>query len=109
MNAAEMLCSGTPFGFGGLSNEQELVQSCPEDFKRGNRWTEIAYFTFVEGTKKTKLAFNTDDKALQTKQWDCFKALLHSFDIDHNLKIAVLGWMLSEWTIVVDTDAGVRN
>lgn len=109
MNAAELLCSGTPGGFGGLSNEQELAQQCPQEFKKGNRWTQIVEISFVAGTKKTPLKFKTDDQALRVKQWECFKALLGTFDLSHQDKVAVAGWMLSEWTIVDDSKDSNKN
>ncbi len=103
MIASTVLFSGSVLGFGGLSNEKDLVIACPEDFKKGNRWTHLAGL-FVSGEKKPALKWVSNDEAERNRQWDCFRAIIGSFDLSFEDKIAVAGWMLSVITTETPAD-----
>ncbi len=93
---SEKLFSGTPIAFGGLSNEKELAEICPDEFKKNNPWSTLAMNLFFEGGKIGHWKFKSSDRATCGRQLSCFSALLGTFDIPHEDKEAVAGWMLSE-------------
>lgn len=103
MTVSTVLFSGSALGFGGLSNEKELVTACPQDFKKGNRWTYLAGL-FASGEKKPALKWVSSDEAERQRQWDCFRGLIGSFDLSFEDKIAVAGWMLSVITTETSAD-----
>lgn len=78
----------------GLSNENELVRICPPEFKKRNAWSEYASHIFFAGANAS--AWKWKNLAERPKQISCFNALLGGFDLSHEDKIAVAGWMLSE-------------
>lgn len=103
MTTTAQLFSGTALGFGGLSNEKELVIACPQEFKTGNRWTYLAGL-FVSGEKKPALKWVSSDEAERRRQWDCFRGIISSLDMSFQDKIAVAGWMLSVITTETSAD-----
>jgi hypothetical protein len=94
--ANETLFSGKPKGLGGLSNEDELVTACPDEFKKENPWSVLAMQLFFNGGKIGHWKFKTQDKNVRSVQLACFKGLISTFGISHEDKEAVAGWMLSE-------------
>lgn len=96
-----ILFEGEPGFLGGLSNEAELAKQCPDSFKGRNAWSDYASDIFFKGANIKNWKFKDPDKKVQQKQMSCFKGLLSSFDIAHEDKEAVAGWMLSEMLIEV--------
>ena len=94
MIVSAILFSGSALGFGGLSNENDLVIACPEEFKKGNRWTYLAGL-FASGEKKPALKWVSNDEVERRRQWDCFRGVISSIALSFEDKIAVAGWMLS--------------
>ena len=45
----ELLFSGGPEPFGGLTNEDELAKACPEEFQQRNPWSDYAMKLFFFG------------------------------------------------------------
>jgi len=90
------LFDGEPKPFGGLSNENELVSLCPDEFKKDNPWSDIAMKLFFLGGNIKHWKFKSDDVAVCRRQFACFKGLISTFGISHEDKEAVAGWMLSE-------------
>ena len=90
------LFAGKPGFLGGLSNERELVRHCPADFKRGNKWTKAASTIFFRGADPSKWAWRTTDRGERQKQLACLRGALMGFDLKHEDKEAICGWMLSE-------------
>jgi hypothetical protein len=93
---SEILFSGTPSPFGGLSNERELARQCPPEFKRRNPWSDAAMLLFFRGGKLNHWLWKSADPQIASKQLRCFKGLISTFDLKHEDKEAVAGWMLSE-------------
>lgn len=94
---SKSLFSGNPSSLGGLSNERELARQCPPKFQqRSNKWSHYASLLFFNGGNISKWNWKSDDKDEREKQLACFKALLGTFDLKHEDKEAVAGWMLSE-------------
>jgi len=99
MDPKEKLFAGKPSAFGGLSNEAELVQICPEPFKSDynyNEWSKAAMMIFFAGGKIGHWKWRTADPAVKQRQMACFNGLLGTWGIKHEAKEAVAGWMLSE-------------
>jgi hypothetical protein len=96
MSGHEKLFSGEPELLGGLSNEEELVESCPEQFKRGNPWSHLASNLFFGGGRIKHWKWKTNDPEVKKRQMGCFNGLMGTFGIGHEDKEAVAGWMLSE-------------
>ena len=91
------LFAGEPGVFGGLSNEDELVKICPDEFiDRHNKWSEYCSKIFFSGADISNWKWKVEHKTEQLNQLRCFRALLGSFAIKHEHKEAVAGWMLSE-------------
>lgn len=95
-NPTDILFSGTPEPFGGLTNEHELVKRCPEDFKGANLWSSYASKVFFLGADIQNWGWKSADKEIQKRQLGCLKGLLSTYGIAHEDKEAVAGWMLSE-------------
>jgi len=87
---------GSAGPFGGLSNERELVKSCPDEFKKNNAWSNYASKLFFRGAKIGNWKWKSEDESVRNKQYQCFCGLLGTFGIGHNEKESVAGWMLSE-------------
>lgn len=91
------LFSGQPNVFGGLSNEAELVKLCPEEFKdRHNKWSDYASKVFFLGADISNWNWKTGEVDIRLKQKRCFYGLLRGWNLKHEHKEAVAGWMLSE-------------
>lgn len=91
------LFAGSPSFLGGLSNERELVPLIPDEFRRHeNPWLQLANSIFFNGASMKQWSFRSDDAAVVRRQLDCFKAALQGFDLSHQDKEALCGWMLSE-------------
>jgi len=97
VSSTHLLFSGKPNFFGGLSNERELVSLIPTEFRnRRNPWTALASSVFFQGANITGWSFKTANQEVRTQQLACFKAALSGFDLSHDDKEALCGWMLSE-------------
>ena len=96
MFASAALFSGQPLPFGGLSNEKELALSCPPEFKNGSHWSDYATLSSMKGANAAGWKWKSDDEAVRSNQSACFNGLLGTFDLSHEDKAAVAGWMLSE-------------
>ncbi len=94
--ATSPLFAGNGQPFGGLSNERELAKLCPPEFKRGNPWSSYASRVFFGGANIANWKWKSDDEAVRRHQKGCFHGLLGTFDLKHEDKEAVAGWMLSE-------------
>lgn len=87
--------SGEPQPFGGLSNKRTLAKACPAEFKENNPWSNYASRVFFKGTDIANWKWKSNDEAERQRQKACFQALLDTFDLGHNEKESVAGWMLS--------------
>lgn len=101
MQTQTELFSGHPLPFGGLSNEEDLVKKCPEDFKRRNTWSAYAMELFYRGGNIANWKWKSEDQNQQHHQLGCFRGLLRTYNIEHEEKEAVAGWMLSEMLMEV--------
>lgn len=91
------LFAGTPSPFGGLSNERELVAVIPDEFRRhNNAWTRYAGTVFFRGADLRSWKWRATDAQTQKRQMACFKAAISGWDLAHEEKEALCGWMLSE-------------
>jgi len=95
-NPIEILFSGRPGFLGGLSNEEELAQICPKEFKKDNPWSNYASLIFFRGADISNWKWATEGEAIRKVQITCFHGLLRGFDLAHEDKEAVAGWMLSK-------------
>ena len=107
--SARKLFEGELMGsFGGLSNEHELVNVCPEEFRNSNNpWCEfLMKFFYGGGSDKTNWKFRCCDECMTKekctflkceakKQYKHFEWLLRSSFLDIKLKFSVGAWMLS--------------
>ena len=92
----ETLFSGKPGFLGGLSNEEELAEICPEEFKKDNPWSDYTSRIFFGGANTSNWKWATDNQDIRKAQVACFKGLLGGFALDQEDKEAVAGWMLSK-------------
>ena len=96
--ASQLLFSGEIL-IGRLSNENQLVKTCPKHFRTEwltDEWCKTAQDMFFKGSDTSKWAWKTNDKEERSKQIQCLHLTLSSYDQQHEDKIAVAGWMLSE-------------
>jgi hypothetical protein len=103
----ERLFAGHPGILGGLSNEDELAKLCPKEFEKNNPWSDYAMKLFFCGGNIANWKWKTDDTVTRRHQRDCFSGLLGTFELSHNDKTAVAGWMLSE--MLAEVPAYVPN
>lgn len=89
------LFAGEPNFLGGLSNEQELALVCPKKFKEENPWSSYAMKLFYKGGNIANWKWKSDDLAERNTQRNCFEGLLGSWDVRHEDKGSIAGWMLS--------------
>lgn len=94
-NPAERLFSGTEQPFGGLSNEEELMPLCPEQFLAENEWSAFANALLLKGGSTEGWSWKSGDEAVRAQQLQCFRGLLGSC-IPYERKASIAGWMLSE-------------
>lgn len=92
------LFAGKPGFLGGLSNEQDLVRYIPEKFKtwHGNDWTRFAENIFFRGEDMSKWVWRSNDLEERKRQRACLRAALGGWDLPHEQKVMLCGWMLSE-------------
>ena len=91
-----ILFSGKPGFFGGLSNEAELAQACPKEFKTSNPWSDYARRLFYTGGNIANWQWKSEDEDERNHQRACFNGFLGTFGVSTQDKYAVSGWMLSE-------------
>lgn len=97
MLTKDMLFSGKPEPLGGLSNEHDLTEACPDEFRDcENPWTSYAIMLFFKGSDISNWEWISDDQKERNQQFACLEAILSSLDILQEDKDAVSGWMLSE-------------
>ena len=96
MTTTIQLFAGQPEPFGGLSNERDLAKACPPEFKKDNAWSSYASRVFFNGANIANWKWKSTDEAVRRHQKGCFHGLLGTFDLSHQDKEAVAGWMLSE-------------
>jgi hypothetical protein len=96
MTASDVLFSGEQLPFGGLSNEKVLASACPREFKNVSRWSDYVARCFVTDVTTAGWKWKSADAAERRRQRECFLGLLESFDLPHDDKVAIAGWMLSE-------------
>jgi hypothetical protein len=95
--STEKLFSGSPAFFGGLSNERELIPLIPDQFRRhDNPYTRLANLIFFNGANMAVWPFRSTNEAERIRQKRCLRAVLSGFDLSHEDKEALGGWMLSE-------------
>lgn len=92
----DTMFTGTPGFFGGLSNEIELAQKCPEEYKIDNPWSQYAMMLFFRGGNISNWEWQSEDSVERKQQKACFSALLGTFELKHEDKEAISGWMLSK-------------
>ncbi|MEK7140164.1 MAG: hypothetical protein AAB815_00085 [Patescibacteria group bacterium] len=91
-----MLFAGTPRLIGGgLTNEKELVEKCPPEFKVANSWSTAARFA-TGGASMAGWKWRKENQATRRDQFQYLDALLDSRQLRDDAKFAVAGWMLSE-------------
>lgn len=93
------LFSGSPGFLGGLSNERELARYMPDRFRVGwntDPWCKVAANVFYLGANITGWKFKTTDKKERQRQVSCLSGALGGFDLKHEEKMGLCGWMLSE-------------
>jgi lipid II:glycine glycyltransferase (peptidoglycan interpeptide bridge formation enzyme) len=91
------LFSGEPLPRGGLSNEEELTQSCPHQFLEShNSWTDYIARTAFWGRDDSTWKWKSSDVAIQKRQKSCMDAMLDSRNLKMSVKNAIAAWMLSE-------------
>lgn len=100
--ANEVLFSGRhlPLPPGGLSNEKELIDCCPSEFKLHNPWSTLAMRLYFEGGHfRDHWKFKEKDADICRTQLMCLEALLDDFYGGYSSpedRAAIGGWMLSE-------------
>ena len=98
----EGLFAGGPEPLGGLSNERELARICPDEFrKRNNPWHRYASKLFFEGGNIAHWKWKSDNEEERKRQLRCLQGVLAGFDLSHEDKEALAGWMLSEMLVEV--------
>jgi len=90
-----MLFDGEPSVFGGLSNEQELMKRCSEEFLESSPWSDYAYKMFERGVDMSNWKWNAKDQETREHQKECLVSLLRTYGLGQFDKEAVAGWMLS--------------
>lgn len=95
MEVEGALFSGTSGSMGGLSNERELVEKCPVQFREENAWSAYANLLYYFGGATIAWQWKTADENEKRAQLMCLQLLVGSFDLMHEDKMAVAGWMLS--------------
>ena len=95
------LFSGKLEYMGGLSNERELAKICPPQFKESNPWSNYAALVIAGMVKITNWKWKTFDEAEKQMQKEYLCNLIDTFDLSHEDKVAVAGWMLSEMLVEV--------
>lgn len=92
-----ILFSGTAKVFGGVTNEAELDKTCPGEFRDPrNPWNAYVRYLLEPGSNKRASKFKSNNLEEINKQIGLFKAIIRSFDLSRESKIAVASWMLSE-------------
>lgn len=91
----DTMFTGSPGDLGGLSNEKELAQKCPEEYKTENLWSEYAMKYFFNGAHTSNWEWQSENGKERERQIKCFLGLMGS-KLKHEDKEAVSGWMLSK-------------
>jgi len=84
----------------GLANEKELIELCPEEFKKPNKWSEGAR-RISKGEADIKdfqgKGGNLIIRLIRLKERDRFFEILNnSPNLNEEMRMAIAGWMLSE-------------
>ena len=87
--------------FGGIPNYEQVVQACPDEFRRGsfrNPWCQVFSHMFFKGVKSEELSlfhFKTQDPNIAEAQMLYLRTWMGSYEPRHEVKEAVCGWLLS--------------
>jgi hypothetical protein len=73
----------------------------PQEFWRGNKWTDIANQWFCEGLPKS-VEFHAKSGINAESAFRHCKAIMGSFEPQHEHKIAGVGYLLSEFFEKID-------
>jgi hypothetical protein len=98
----KLLFGGFPYDsggiYGGLSNQDELVKACPEEFKNENsKWSLYVGKLIESGGKTENWKWQIDDNYERGRMYSFFKTLLkNTGGLPAADCRAVAGWMLSE-------------
>ena len=92
---------GKALPFGGTSADHELDAALPDEHLSGE-WSDFAQKLFFEGSDGVNSwPFVDDDAEVVQQKLNLLRGLLGSFELDHERKMAVGGWMLSEMLATV--------
>lgn len=91
-----VLFAGVCEPIGGLSNEDELVQKCPDVFREPNVWITVVRQLFYTDANISRWKWKSENLLERSCQLNCLKGLLSSFGLQHEDKEAIACWMLSE-------------
>src|SRR4030095_693007 len=67
--------------FAGLSNERELAQRCPEEFRKHNPWSIYAMKIFFCGGNTSEWKWRSTDPAERMYQRGCWVSVLSGFGL----------------------------
>lgn len=59
------LFSGKANSFGGLSNERTLAKICPDEFKKNNKWNDLASSIFFRGADTTDWNYKSSSRGTE--------------------------------------------
>jgi len=96
MSDLTILFEGMVLFDGGLSNETELLNSCPEEFKGDNPWSEYVARVFYEECSTINWRWKTDSGKERAIRIAHLVSLLDSQTLNQEEIFSVAGWMLSE-------------
>ena len=92
----DTMFTGSPGALEGLSNEKELAQKCPEEYKIENLWSEYAKKYFFNGADTSNWEWQSEIGKERERQIKCFLGLMGTRRLKPEDKEAVSGWMLSK-------------
>lgn len=87
--------------FGGVPNLDELRSACPSEFKASNTcWSQAANAIFYTGwtderQERAMELFIAEEAETMRGQVDYFNTVLGCYELPHNDKSAICGWLLS--------------
>src|SRR3989344_6016502 len=96
------LFAGESLPLGGLSNENDLAEICPQEFKStGNRWSGFARLISRGGINAAGNYWNWRWKSTSLNEREYQLRLLlnlldTTFVLNFENRVAIAGWMLSE-------------
>lgn len=91
-----LLFSGEIKSSGGLSNEKELIKTCPKEFWQNNPWSSYIKKLFFLGGDIKNWEWRSNNQFERIRQLKYFKEFLETPGLPYQDKEAVASWMLSE-------------